>query len=123
VTFEVSAAKHFPGRGYDLVAFFDCLHDMGDPAGAAAIEEAMEGGDAAALTSLYSDAAETTIVDRDRPPGAPPRVRGRAVIIAFWEDVCGRAVTRRLGREVIGPIAWHSSRNAPIRMDATCWRR
>jgi SAM-dependent methyltransferase len=35
VTFEVAAAKTFPGERYDLVTFFDCLHDMGDPAGAA----------------------------------------------------------------------------------------
>jgi len=35
VTFEVSKAKDFPGKGYDFVAVFDCLHDMGDPAGAA----------------------------------------------------------------------------------------
>ena len=35
VTFEVSLAKSFPGK-FDLVAFFDCLHDMGDPVGAAA---------------------------------------------------------------------------------------
>jgi len=35
VRFEVSAAKNYPGRGYDFVAFFDCLHDMGDPEGAA----------------------------------------------------------------------------------------
>ncbi|MHB1020874.1 MAG: class I SAM-dependent methyltransferase [Acidobacteriaceae bacterium] len=35
VKFEVASAKAFPGKGYDLVAFFDCLHDMGDPAGAA----------------------------------------------------------------------------------------
>jgi SAM-dependent methyltransferase len=35
VTFEVAAASSFPGNGYDLVTFFDCLHDMGDPAGAA----------------------------------------------------------------------------------------
>jgi hypothetical protein len=33
VTFEVAPAKDFPGTGYDLVAFFGCLHDMGDPAG------------------------------------------------------------------------------------------
>ncbi|WP_256754557.1 class I SAM-dependent methyltransferase [Mesorhizobium sp. Mes31] len=32
--FEVATAKDFPGT-YDLIAFFDCLHDMGDPAGAA----------------------------------------------------------------------------------------
>ncbi|MGH3148619.1 MAG: class I SAM-dependent methyltransferase [Rubrobacter sp.] len=35
-TFEVASAKEYPGEDYDLVAFFDCLHDMGDPAGAAA---------------------------------------------------------------------------------------
>jgi 2-polyprenyl-3-methyl-5-hydroxy-6-metoxy-1,4-benzoquinol methylase len=32
--FEVSAGKEFDGEGYDLVCFFDCLHDMGDPVGA-----------------------------------------------------------------------------------------
>jgi SAM-dependent methyltransferase len=36
VTFDVAPAKSFPGRDYDLVAVFDCLHDMGDPVGAAA---------------------------------------------------------------------------------------
>jgi SAM-dependent methyltransferase len=35
VKFEIAPAKAFPGKNYDLVAFFDCLHDMGDPAGAA----------------------------------------------------------------------------------------
>jgi SAM-dependent methyltransferase len=35
VNFEVATAKTFPGSDYDLVAFFDCLHDMGDPVGAA----------------------------------------------------------------------------------------
>jgi 2-polyprenyl-3-methyl-5-hydroxy-6-metoxy-1,4-benzoquinol methylase len=34
-TFEVASAKDYPGTGYDLVTFFDCLHDMGDPVGAA----------------------------------------------------------------------------------------
>jgi 2-polyprenyl-3-methyl-5-hydroxy-6-metoxy-1,4-benzoquinol methylase len=35
VKFEVSRAKDYPGTGYDFVTFFDCLHDMGDPVGAA----------------------------------------------------------------------------------------
>jgi ubiquinone/menaquinone biosynthesis C-methylase UbiE len=36
VRFEVASAKEYPGRhAYDLVACFDCLHDMGDPVGAA----------------------------------------------------------------------------------------
>jgi len=36
VSFEVASAKSYPGEAYDLVTMFDCLHDMGDPAGAAA---------------------------------------------------------------------------------------
>ena len=35
VRFEVASASSFSGRGYDLVTMFDCLHDMGDPVGAA----------------------------------------------------------------------------------------
>ncbi|NEK34377.1 class I SAM-dependent methyltransferase [Rhizobium leguminosarum] len=34
VSFEQGSAAEFPGRGYDMVAMFDCLHDMGDPVGA-----------------------------------------------------------------------------------------
>jgi ubiquinone/menaquinone biosynthesis C-methylase UbiE len=35
VRFETASAKDYPADGYDLVTFFDCLHDMGDPVGAA----------------------------------------------------------------------------------------
>ena len=35
VAFHVAGAKDYPGTGYDLVAFFDSLHDMGDPVGIA----------------------------------------------------------------------------------------
>ncbi|HEY1272345.1 MAG TPA: class I SAM-dependent methyltransferase, partial [Terriglobales bacterium] len=35
VSFDVSKAKDFPGKDYDFIAVFDCLHDMGDPVGAA----------------------------------------------------------------------------------------
>ena len=35
VKFEIAKAKDYPGKGFDFVAFFDCLHDMGDPEGAA----------------------------------------------------------------------------------------
>lgn len=34
-TFEVANAKGYPANDYDLICFFDCLHDMGDPVGAA----------------------------------------------------------------------------------------
>jgi len=36
VVFEAASAKEYPGHDYDLVCVFDCLHDMGDPVGAAA---------------------------------------------------------------------------------------
>ena len=36
VSFEVADATRFPGTGYDLVTFTDCLHDLGDPVAAAA---------------------------------------------------------------------------------------
>ena len=31
--FEVAEAAAYPGRGLDLVALFDCFHDLGDPVG------------------------------------------------------------------------------------------
>src|SRR6476659_452369 len=34
ITYAQASAKDFPAKDYDLVAFFDCLHDMGDPVGA-----------------------------------------------------------------------------------------
>lgn len=33
--FHVAKSTNFPGKGYDFVTFFDCLHDMADPEGAA----------------------------------------------------------------------------------------
>jgi ubiquinone/menaquinone biosynthesis C-methylase UbiE len=35
ITFEVAQSIDYPGDDYDLVTFFDCFHDMGNPAGAA----------------------------------------------------------------------------------------
>jgi 2-polyprenyl-3-methyl-5-hydroxy-6-metoxy-1,4-benzoquinol methylase len=34
VSFDVATAQNFPGENYDLITFFDCLHDLGDPGGA-----------------------------------------------------------------------------------------
>jgi SAM-dependent methyltransferase len=35
IAFEVANSTDYPGDDYDLVAFFDCFHDMGNPTGAA----------------------------------------------------------------------------------------
>ncbi len=45
ISFEVAKAKDYPGNDYDFVTFFDCLHDMGDPVGAAAhVKESLAPG-------------------------------------------------------------------------------
>ena len=67
VRFEVATAKDFPGR-YDLVAFFDCLHDMGDPAGACAhVRAALEDDGALMVVEPY---AGDRVEDNLNPVGA-----------------------------------------------------
>lgn len=45
VAFEAAMAKDYPGQDYGFVTFFDCLHDMGDPVGAAAhVLESLDAG-------------------------------------------------------------------------------
>ncbi len=67
VTFEVAAAADFPGTGYDLVATFDCLHDMGDPVGAAAHIRAALAGDGTWL--LVEPYAGDSTTDNFTPVG------------------------------------------------------
>jgi SAM-dependent methyltransferase len=56
VGFQVAWAKGYPGKGYDLVAFFDCLHDMGDPAGAAAhVRETLAPGGTWMIVEPYAN--------------------------------------------------------------------
>ena len=64
-TFEVASAQTFTGAGYDLVTTFDCLHDMGDPPGAARhIREAI----AADGTWLIVEPAATDTVEGNLNP-------------------------------------------------------
>lgn len=44
VRFKVGRAQDLPGEEYDLVTCFDCLHDMGDPAGCRAYPQGVEAG-------------------------------------------------------------------------------
>ncbi len=65
--FEVASAQTFSGTGYDLVATFDCLHDMGDPAGAARhIRQAL---DADGTWLIVEPLAGDTLADNLNPVG------------------------------------------------------
>ena len=39
MTFTTATSTNYPGKEYDFVAHFDCLHDLGDPVGAAKHEK------------------------------------------------------------------------------------
>jgi len=67
IDFDVASAQDFAGSGYDLVATFDCLHDMGDPVGAAKhIRQALD-GDGTWL--IVEPAAGDTVADNLNPVG------------------------------------------------------
>ena len=52
--FELATAKSYPGN-FDLICFFDCLHDMGDPVGAARYaREHLEPGGTVMLVEPYA---------------------------------------------------------------------
>jgi ubiquinone/menaquinone biosynthesis C-methylase UbiE len=65
--FEVASAQTFSGTGYDLVATFDCLHDMGDPVSAARhIRQAL---DADGTWLIVEPLAGDTLTDNLNPVG------------------------------------------------------
>jgi len=67
VSFEQATAKEL-GGSYDLIAFFDCLHDLGDPVGAlnAARSHLDEGGTILLVEPMAGD----DVADNLNPVGA-----------------------------------------------------
>ncbi len=67
VQFERALAKDYPRSGYDLGAFFDCLHDMGDPVGASAhVRETL---DAEGTWMIVEPFAHDTVQENLNPLG------------------------------------------------------
>jgi SAM-dependent methyltransferase len=63
VQFEVGTATSYQDRGFDLITFFDCLHDLGDPVGAAAHARSAlaEGGTVMLVEPNAGDAIEDNV--------------------------------------------------------------
>ena len=61
--FETIDAQSYPATGYDLICFMDCLHDMGDPVGAArhALKSLKAGGRLLLVEPAAADAIEDNI--------------------------------------------------------------
>ncbi len=66
-TFEVADATSYQGNDYDLIAFFDCLHDMADPVGAARHARAALKSDGHCL--LVEPFANDNVADNFNPVG------------------------------------------------------
>jgi hypothetical protein len=67
-----------------------------------AMRRAIEQLDADLLLSLYADDAELKVVNKSATPSSPREIRGKEEIAEYWRDVCGRAMTHRIEREVLG---------------------
>jgi SAM-dependent methyltransferase len=67
VRFETAPAAAHPGRDYDLVTMFDCLHDMGDPVGAARHVRELLAPDATSM--IVEPAAGDRVEDNLNPVG------------------------------------------------------
>jgi hypothetical protein len=60
------------------------------------LKRAIEARDARTLSSFYADNAVVRIIDCDNPPSKPRELKGRGAIIAYYDDVCSRAMTHNV---------------------------
>jgi ketosteroid isomerase-like protein len=67
-----------------------------------ALRRAIEESDGESLKSFYAEDAELYTINRNAPPSSPNVVRGKEEIAEYIQDVCGRDMTHRVEREVIG---------------------
>ena len=67
-----------------------------------ALRRGIEERDAATLLGLYAEDAELQVVDHNDQPSKPKVIRGRSAIGEYFADVCGRDMTHRIERLVVG---------------------
>jgi 2-polyprenyl-3-methyl-5-hydroxy-6-metoxy-1,4-benzoquinol methylase len=94
VTFEVANASDFPGENYDLITFFDCLHDMGDPVGACKRASAALSDDGCAL--IVEPMAGNRVEENFNPIGRT---------FAGASTLCCTANSMKLGGPALGAVA------------------
>jgi SAM-dependent methyltransferase len=105
VTFAAAPAAELPEGPYDLVCFFDCLHDMGDPAGAArrAAEVLAEGGSAMIVEPMAGNRVEENLNIIGRTFSAASTLCCTANSLALGGPALGAVATDdALGEVVIG---------------------
>jgi SAM-dependent methyltransferase len=103
VTFAVASAQGFQGENYDLIAFFDCLHDMGDPVGAIAHAAEALGSDGTVLIvePMAADSIEGSVNPVSRLYSAASVFLCTPNAIASGEVVLGNQVPEQRLREIV----------------------
>jgi SAM-dependent methyltransferase len=113
VTFAVANATEIPDEQYDMVAFFDCLHDMGDPVGACKRAYQVLAADGSAL--IVEPMAGNTVEENFN-------IIGRT--FAGASTLCCTANSMALGGPALGAVAPESAiRDAALAGGFTQFRR
>ena len=77
------------------------------PADAASVCEilkrGLEGRDAELAASVYAENVEFLIVNRNYPPSNPLVRKGRAAVLAMYQDICSREMMHKVTSIVVGP--------------------
>lgn len=76
------------------------------PVDAAAVCEILKRGlenrDAELAASVYADDVEFVIVNRNYPPSNPLLRKGRAAVLAMYQDICSREMMHKVNSIVVG---------------------
>lgn len=94
VAFDAATARDFPGEGYDLICYFDCLHDLGDPVGAAGHARQALADDGVVM--LVEPRAEDRVEDNLTPLG---RVGYGMSALVCTPNSLSQEVSRGLGAQ------------------------
>ena len=114
VVFEIADAAAFPGSGYDLVAYFDAFHDLGDPVAAARHAHERLAPDGTLL--LVEPPAGETVEDNLNPLGR--LFAGGSLLIcvphalATGQTALGNQGTERQLRELVAAAGFTRFRRA-----------
>jgi 2-polyprenyl-3-methyl-5-hydroxy-6-metoxy-1,4-benzoquinol methylase len=95
VTFAAAKASAYPSQGYDLICFFDCLHDMGQPE--RALRHAAEALAPDGTVLLVEPYAQDRVEDNINPVG-------RLYYAASTTICCAHAISEN-GTHVLGAQA------------------
>jgi len=114
VSFEVSNASDFPDHKYDLICFFDCLHDMGDPQGALqrAAKNLNDGGSCLIVEPMAGNTVEENFNPIGRTFSAASTLCCTPNSMALGGPALGAVVTEEAERQLATNAGFKTFRRA-----------